>query len=99
MNSKTATDNDVVRLSGPLTAKTVPQLFERGIVFRQAAQLDLKQVGEIDSAGLALLIYWHNVARKRSSHVRYKNVPPRLIELAALCSAEFLFAERISETN
>jgi len=99
MYAKIVTDNNVVRLIGPLTVKTVPQLFKQGITFQHVEQLDLKDVGKIDSAGLSLLIYWHNIAKKRSFHLQYKNVPHSLIELAALCSVEFLFIDKISETN
>ncbi len=55
------------------------------------AEIDLAQVGRVDSAGLALLLEWSVTARAGGRTVVYRNAPPLLGALAGISDvAEFL---------
>ncbi len=46
--------------------------------------IDLSQLGKIDSAGLALLIEWIKLFRLHKKELRFKNIPAPLSALAKL---------------
>jgi phospholipid transport system transporter-binding protein len=49
-----------------------------------AVEVDLARVTRADSAGLALLIEWSLAAREAGRTIRYSNVPPAVVSLAAI---------------
>ena len=53
--------------------------------------VDLRQVEESDSAGLALIIEWLKIARSRNIILVFTNVPEQLQALAFLSGFESLF--------
>jgi phospholipid transport system transporter-binding protein len=55
--------------------------------------IDLREVSDVDSAGLAVLIEWLAQARARGTRLVYTNLPPALRSLAKLSGVEFLFPE------
>ena len=74
-------------LSGDLLFENAAQLLDEGTAAFGAdasAEIDLSQVGRVDSAGLALLIEWSVAARSSERAVSYRNVPPVLSTLAGI---------------
>ena len=47
-------------------------------------ELDLQGVQEANSAGLALLLEWLDIARRRKLVLRFRNLPGSLVRLAEL---------------
>ena len=84
-------DNGVARLCGPLTFATCAQLFktieERKRRGPPTSTLDLEEVTRVDSAGLALLLELQARHVKAGQHLRMRNAPPGLIQLARLGNA------------
>ena len=75
-------------LSGALDAATVPDLWqvsERELANCRGPEVsvDLKAVDRVDSAGLALLVAWLRLAKRRSLSIRYRNAPAQLLALAS----------------
>ncbi len=83
------------RVSGVLDAVTTPKLLEQSAE-RFASQsgvdihVDLGGVSESDSAGLALLLEWLRVARKRSQRLHFANLPKQVAALARISEVEEL---------
>lgn len=74
-------------LSGDLLFDNAARLLEQGTAAFGAdahAEVDLSQVGRVDSAGLALLVEWSVAARSGGGAVAYRNAPPVLGALAGL---------------
>ena len=87
------------RLAGDLTFATVASLYDRMDAQSRRGHMpsviDLSEVGQIDSAGLALLLEWQSAFRKQQaarggseSLIRIENPPEALIKIARLCDAE-----------
>lgn len=84
------------RVVGPMTFKTVTALLRQsdGRFLRgERAQVDLSQVGDSDSAGLALLIEWKRLARQNNGIVTFANMPPQLTSLARISEVDELLNE------
>lgn len=81
-------------LSGDLLFDNAAKLLDEGTAAFGAnarADIDLSQVGRVDSAGLALLVEWSVAARSSGRTVTYRNVPPLLGDLAGISDlAQFL---------
>ena len=81
-------------LSGDLQFDNAARLLDEGAAAFGAdarAEIDLAQVGRVDSAGLALLVEWSVAARSGGRAVAYRNVPPALGALAGISDlAQFL---------
>ena len=74
------TSANVQSVSGPLTFHSVPGIFSAsGKWFAGGAlTIDLKQVTQADSAGLALLIEWLRQARQAGVSLTFSNIPPQM---------------------
>jgi phospholipid transport system transporter-binding protein len=74
------TRSNVQSVSGPLTFYSVPNIFSAsGSWFAGGAlTIDLQQVTQADSAGLALLIEWLRQARQASVPLTFTNIPPQM---------------------
>jgi len=82
------------RVLGSLEFATVAKLLPVGtaaIEGGQAAVIDLADVTESDSSGLALLIEWLSVAKESQRSLHYENMPAQLQQLAGLSEVEGLF--------
>ena len=81
-------------LSGDLLFENAARLHDDGLAAFGAEpriEIDLSQVGRVDSAGLALLVEWSIAARDSGRAVHYRNVPPVLGALAGISDlAQFL---------
>ena len=74
-------------LSGDLLFENAARLLDDGLAaFGAEAQVevDLSQVGRVDSAGLALLVEWSVAARGDGRAVHYRNAPAVLGALAGI---------------
>jgi len=84
------------RVAADLTFGTVTALRPQGLA--ALAQSDgglvlvLDAVGQVDSAGLALLIDWLAAARAAGRELRYEQLPPAVRALARLSDVEDLLA-------
>ncbi|HEY0681835.1 MAG TPA: STAS domain-containing protein [Steroidobacter sp.] len=97
MNAKPATTPGPAKLEaladgrfkvyGALNAETVTELLKRSeAAFKGAVSLeiDLANVPEGDSAGLALMIEWLRLAKQRQQTIHFKNVPEQIAALARI---------------
>jgi phospholipid transport system transporter-binding protein len=79
-------------LAGALTFESVAGLFgETQKLFRgpqPVTLIDLSNITNADSAGLALLLEWQAMLRAASRKLEINNVPASLISLARLCEAD-----------
>ena len=93
-----------MQVDGDLTLQTVRAWFERTPNFGEArgeahgeargeACVDLANLREIDSAGLALLVHWCNRANASSNQLTFINAPRPLRQLAKISGLEELFGE------
>lgn len=94
------------RLGGDLTFSTVRELFERmeSIAKKDGLppSIDLSGVGQIDSAGLALLLEWQSAYRKQvggEALMAIRNPPDALLKIARLCDAEDYLAANGDDTR
>lgn len=74
------------RLEGPLDFDTVTPLLAAGEpLLRRPGPLhiDLEGVTSANSAGLALLLEWMDLARSRGIDIHYMNLPESLLRIAA----------------
>jgi phospholipid transport system transporter-binding protein len=80
-------------LSGPLTLDTVADHYrasETLFAGDAVSAVDLGKVSKVDSAGLALLLEWQAMARKRGNRLAFRHAPQDLLRLAALAEASEL---------
>lgn len=74
-------------LQRDLTFATVNEILSESLPLfsgQTSISIDLKQVGESDSAGLALLIEWASWARQNDCDIRFENVPKQLKTIAEI---------------
>lgn len=80
-------------VQGNLTIASVPALFETGLrhLTEEDFQVDLSQVGIVDSAAVSMLLGWTRAAQRVQHGLRVKGLPEDLLSLARLYGvAEFL---------
>lgn len=77
---------DGLELTGDLTLATAPKLFAETPRFDLGAMacIDLRAVGEVDSAGLALLVHWRATATAAGAQLTFAAAPPQLREMATI---------------
>ncbi|MFQ5487526.1 MAG: lipid asymmetry maintenance protein MlaB [Gammaproteobacteria bacterium] len=82
----TAQDGSCLRLEGVLSFATVPTIVVQGatMVAQCAPQvvIDLGGVERADSAGLALLVEWMRVARRRRKSIVFRAMPEQMLAMA-----------------
>lgn len=84
------------RVSGTLDASTVTDLLKQGEQrFAGPPQLDvdLANVADSDSAGLALLIEWLRITRQRGQRIHFSNLPRQIVALARISEVEELILQ------
>jgi phospholipid transport system transporter-binding protein len=85
--SLTVKSDEYIFLSGDLTFATIDKKTVRLIDFKQInceLVIDLAQINNSDSAGLALLIEWIKLCAASNADIRFKNIPQQLLTLASL---------------
>jgi phospholipid transport system transporter-binding protein len=78
-------------VTGPLTLESVLalwQLLKTGGLLHCARAADLSGVSDADSAGLALLLAWRGHCLAAGGALEFQGLPPRILALAQLTSAE-----------
>lgn len=86
-------DAGVCRVAGPLdfnTAGKVLSAVDSLIRQHAALEIDLSDVTECNSAGLALLIEWLSIARSEKHSVTFNHIPDSLRQLAGVCQVDGL---------
>lgn len=94
--AKNASSNNASlgELRGNLTVHTVPQWQGNPPSFQSPqAAISLAAVQETDSAGLALLVHWANLARAAGVRLKFTDAPAQLSELAKINGLQELFAK------
>ncbi|MDD1611513.1 MAG: STAS domain-containing protein [Methylococcaceae bacterium] len=74
-------------VDGDLTFATIDKHTAKSLNFlttQKEITIDLAQVGNTDSAGLALMIEWIKFSRAKRTQLRFSNVPTQLLSLARL---------------
>lgn len=72
------------QIEGELTFDTVAALYRRGAALMPEGDLavSLSGVTRVDSAGLALLVYWQRQADSGGFRIEFSGVPEQLVNLA-----------------
>ncbi len=74
-------------IEGSLTFATIDKQTLKSSAFLAPGKdvtIDLGNVANTDSAGLALMIEWLKIARNRRAHLHFQNIPKQLLTLAKL---------------
>ena len=100
-SAKLVQHNDgLVEVYGSLQHDTVSSLYER-INFNQMTNqnilIDLSAVESVDSAGLALCLFWISQAQNHIVSIAFRGVPEQMQRLASMNRVEDLFLEQNSE--
>ena len=87
-------EDERLRLEGAITLENVAGKLNAGFaLLREGARVvDLKQVTEVDSAALSLLLEWIRQAKLAGFSVRIENMPAGLTSLATLYGVSDLLA-------
>jgi phospholipid transport system transporter-binding protein len=83
----TAKGNDRFGVEGVLDFTTAARLASEGerlFKGRGPIEIDLRGVSSANSAGLALLLEWMELARRRNLPLRFRNLPESLARLSDL---------------
>ena len=97
--SLTSAGPGLIAVKGPVTFATAGTLLEAGRALLQgqaAVTVNLGEVSNVDSAGLALLLEWLRQARAERRTVVYQGVPEKLLAIARLSGVEALLTEGYS---
>ena len=87
-------DGDFV-LQRDLTFATVNEILTQSLPLfsgQTSISVDLEQVGESDSAGLALLIEWVSWANENDCDIRFENIPQQLKTIAEISEVSGLIS-------
>jgi len=77
-------DDDRFAISGDLVFETVPQAerVAKGLLDAGSdAELDLQNIGQVNSAGIALLVDWYARYFKNQQKLHFRNIPSHLQRL------------------
>ena len=79
-------EGDRLLLQGPVTFSQTPALLTAGLdYFRQGVRvIDFKQVTEVDSSTVSLLLAWRRHAKEHDLTLHIVNLPRNLLSLAEL---------------
>lgn len=89
-----AVDDGVVRVSGALTMDCAAATERDGaeaIAAGGVREVDLAQVVEADSSGIAVIFSWTRLAQSLGVTLNFVNMPQSLLSLAAVYDVEDLF--------
>ena len=86
-------DGGVISLSGDLLFSSVGQVLSEGNRLVRAcpdAVVDLSAVARCDSAALALLLEWMELANAAGGQLKFRALPEALLDIARLSNVETL---------
>ncbi|CAM4448276.1 MAG: hypothetical protein LEGION0398_MBIBDBAK_00700 [Legionellaceae bacterium] len=89
------TDNHF-KIHGEMTLHSVTPLLAQSVSFFNNTNkiiFDLNFVKKTDNAGLALLIEWLRLGRKKNVMIEFLNLPAQLVSLATVCELLTLFTQ------
>ena len=75
------------RLAGDLGFGAAADVLQRGreaFAGQSAVRVDLTEVSDTDSAGLAVILQWVREARREGRDLRFAHLPKRLADLARI---------------
>ena len=85
-------NDQLYALSGELSMQNVPQISRETASLINAMtgeiSIDLSKITRADSAGLALLIDWLRIARRRKFTLHFEQLPEQLMQIAQVCELE-----------
>ncbi|HLE93928.1 MAG TPA: STAS domain-containing protein [Sulfuricaulis sp.] len=94
-NGITARDDGVFAVSGQVTFQTVPQFSGQTEKWLQSGNhrvtIDMQAVTLVDSAGLALMIEWLQLARTANREIGFTNIPGQMRDLIRVNGLEQVF--------
>lgn len=96
VNFSSTVVGEVMQLEGALNLQSMPvrlaetQAYATQDRLPDCLTIDFKGVTEIDSSGVALLLYWRRQALALGKSLRYVHLPPNLMALAALYGVDDL---------
>jgi len=82
------------QLSGIVDFESVPQLLHQTHTLfsdNQDVTVNLYGVEQSNSAGLALIIHWLQLAKEKKLSIQFKNIPSQLLEIAKISGIDSLF--------
>lgn len=74
-------------LTGIVDFSTITQLndeFSRAVVDQKTVSIDLSKLVSSNTAGVAMLIHWVNIAQKNSVQLKLLNIPDQVRRLARI---------------
>lgn len=83
----------LIAVKGPVTFATAGALLDSGKTLfagQPAVTVNLQEVTNVDSAGLALLLEWLRQARAEQRTVTFQGIPEKLFAIARLSGVEAL---------
>ncbi len=81
--------NNALVLSGDLNLSTVASLHKNASPFSEKQyQADLSNIGEVDSAGLAFLVYLRSKCMRSGGELVFRNIPEKLTEIAEIAGVQ-----------
>ena len=97
--SLTSAGAGLIAVRGPVTFATAGALLDTGrtlFAAQRAVTVNLSEVSDVDSAGLALLLEWLRQARAERRAVVFQAVPDKLLAIARLSGVEELLTSGYS---
>jgi phospholipid transport system transporter-binding protein len=91
--SITRTTPDRLEARGAICFEGAAQALHAGLALiprDERCTIDLAQVSEADTAGLAVLVEWLATARKRNTRIRYENIPAQILAVARMSDLDEL---------
>jgi ABC-type transporter Mla MlaB component len=74
-------ESDCLFIKGDLTFSTILIVWKASLPYLidyKELKIDLSQVGQINSAAVALLIEWSKFSRKKGQVIHFINIPPKI---------------------
>lgn len=97
--SLTSSGAGLIVVKGPVTFATAGTLLDTGRALfagQPTVTVNLREVTNVDSAGLALLLEWLRQARAERRAVLFQGVPDKLLAIARLSGVEALLTDGYS---
>ncbi|MCP3867306.1 MAG: STAS domain-containing protein [Gammaproteobacteria bacterium] len=86
-------DDGDLQVSGDLVFSTAGPLLRQGSELLESGRgtvIDLTEVAQCDSAGLALLLEWLELGRSKGLQVRFRGIPEDILRIAGLSNVSDL---------
>jgi phospholipid transport system transporter-binding protein len=102
-NGLTSRGDGVFEISGSLTFQTVPRFQDQAESLLQREEqpvtIDMLGVTQADSAGLALMIEWLQMARVAKRELVFANIPEQMRDLIRVNGLQQLFSLENGQNN